>query len=236
MKKIGSFTLTDGNLLVSDPCYDKGTWCTALFKALPGKYNVFVNQHLTKYIDNTKTNHKGLWNAITQYMNMKDKLKAQNLSDEEISNLIQVPNVDDYYLEEEKIRYMMLDLIIVHESLPEEFASKVNGRTKKSVFVDSGQCGFFDYDRFPDVPDDRCFEPGKEKKWTETWYGQLCDKNSHENGFVADYGTATHTAYGDGSAIVYTRKNNKGLVVAARLDYIGCARERKELAKTTLVK
>lgn len=37
--KLGDFELTQENMRVTDPCYDKSTWCTGTFKALPGAWH-----------------------------------------------------------------------------------------------------------------------------------------------------------------------------------------------------
>ena len=41
---IGDFE-TKGNLLVTDPCYDIGTWCSGKIKVKPGKYKAYIRKY-----------------------------------------------------------------------------------------------------------------------------------------------------------------------------------------------
>lgn len=42
---IGEFE-TKGILIVTDPCYDKATWCTGKIEVKPGKYKVYIKRSL----------------------------------------------------------------------------------------------------------------------------------------------------------------------------------------------
>lgn len=43
--KIGEVSFTDGLVDVSDPCYDRGTWCACYdVKVMPGKYCAFIDE------------------------------------------------------------------------------------------------------------------------------------------------------------------------------------------------
>lgn len=40
--KIGEFVVNSGQIKVSDPCYVSDEWCNTDFKAVDGKYNVYI--------------------------------------------------------------------------------------------------------------------------------------------------------------------------------------------------
>jgi len=44
---IGEFE-TKGDLLVTDPCYDPGTWCSGEIKVKPGKYKAYIEKRKIK--------------------------------------------------------------------------------------------------------------------------------------------------------------------------------------------
>jgi hypothetical protein len=43
IKQLGSFEVVSGEILISDPCYDIPTWCTALVKAKNGIWDAWVH-------------------------------------------------------------------------------------------------------------------------------------------------------------------------------------------------
>lgn len=45
LEKLGTFTVSTGKLMVTDPCYDKGTWCTAAVEnAAKGQWEAEVER------------------------------------------------------------------------------------------------------------------------------------------------------------------------------------------------
>ena len=45
MKKIGTINLTTGKVIITDPCYNKGTWCTATVENVhKGEWEVYVDE------------------------------------------------------------------------------------------------------------------------------------------------------------------------------------------------
>lgn len=92
------------------------------------------------------------------------------------------------------------------------------------VGVDSGQCGFFDEDRYPEG---ECGEYGD----TSTFYGRACEQTLSESkdhpggGIVTDdknspMGAVSSSGYGDGSYRCYTLRNDDGELIAAQVDFL----------------
>ena len=107
------------------------------------------------------------------------------------------------------------ELTINHISCPKKKANRVYS----SIGVDSGQCGFFDYDEYEKVHPKYFVDETEESK---KWYDKVCDitLNGDWCGLVDDMGVVCSSGYGDGCYNLYTGYNSKGEIVALRLRYI----------------
>lgn len=144
---IGLFKVKSGNLRITDPCYDKGTWCSGV-------------------LDDCKI---GTWETFYKLDDTGNK----------VSELL-------------------------------AFYSDISSRTLKSekwleqsidVGVDSGQCGIFDDELYPN--------PGDKK----SFYSKCCDFTSSDYaGVVENFGVVSSSGDGDGSYTCYTLEDKDGVV------------------------
>lgn len=86
------------------------------------------------------------------------------------------------------------------------------------IGVDSGQCGFFDYEEFIRL-----------NSGHDPLLNEMCFKNSCDELVVLPFGVGGSCGYGDGSYICHVIKQN-GVVVAAFLDYLDVLSRNVELA------
>lgn len=112
------------------------------------------------------------------------------------------------------------ELLIRHESAPAAIFSDRAGFIKVgSAGVDSGQCGFFDENRYPTDKEEFEYEEGR-------FYGDCCsltlDKQSPGGGVIPQgFGAVTSSGFGDGSYPVFTLTNDAGQAIAAVIVFIG---------------
>lgn len=227
MKNIGLFNLESNTLLVSDPGYTKDIWCSGKLEALSGTWNVFVTQEIEHYKER-KENFQAYMTAVYSAIDEARKVREdfEDMAFDKKLDALKLmgifPKFDDYLIWEPAERIRTKELIVLHSSLPESSYEQIKEKTDICAAVDSGQCGFYDYEKYPLVPDDRCFEEGPNyKDFDDTWYGQLCNKNTHEAGHVFDSGAITFAGYGDGGYNVYVLRNTDNIVIGAKIIYIG---------------
>lgn len=108
------------------------------------------------------------------------------------------------------------ELTINHISCPKK---KANNRVYSSIGVDSGQCGFFDYDKYEKVHPTYFVDETEESK---KWYDKVCNitLNGDWCGLVDDMGVVSSSGIGDGCYNLYAGYNNKDEIVALRLKFL----------------
>lgn len=108
------------------------------------------------------------------------------------------------------------ELTINHISCPKK---KANNRVYSSIGVDSGQCGFFDYDEYEKVHPTYFVDENEE---SHKWYKNVCDITINGDccGLVDDMGVVCSSGYGDGCYNLYAGYNSKDEIVALRLRFI----------------
>ena len=108
------------------------------------------------------------------------------------------------------------ELMINHISCPKK---KAGNTIYHSIGVDSGQCGFFDYDEYEKVHPKAFVDEDEE---SEKWYNEVSKitLNGDECGLVGSMGVVSSSGYGDGCYNLYAGYNSKGEIVALRLRYI----------------
>ena len=124
-KKIGEVLFLDGLCDVTDPCYDKDTWCALHnVKIMPGVYSAFIDE-----------------------VNYPNEYIADSLEDEAMYNV----KKGDKFISDD-IRIMALT--IVHEEYVPYFLDAETNEYKLSsnIGVDAGLCGF--YNHKPDFKED----------------------------------------------------------------------------------
>lgn len=168
IERLGSFELTGDKLMVTDPCYTRGTWCQGV-------------------IDNCVP---GFWHAWTHMTTDTDGRGTRVAELEAMAGLAHGGQLTDW---------VRLDV---------------------DVGVDSGQCGVFDDNLYPDG------ETGEYGDLT-TFYGRACaatyydDPANFKYGDVIAEGAVSSSGYGDGGYNAYVKKNSDGRVCAVKVVFIG---------------
>ena len=165
------FTIESGKICVSDPCYNKGTWCAAWdLEAQTGVWNCEVIK-----------SYEGLWGERVKEINA-----------------------------------------IAGEIYPEG-CIPIDLPWKKLEFdigVDSGQCGIFDYEKYPDGENTGEYED------ENSFYGKCCnltlpEDDSKEPFGVLENGIVSSSGFGDGSYIMYgLYEENREKLIGVKVIFI----------------
>ena len=111
------------------------------------------------------------------------------------------------------------EIYINHSTTPKKKATTRIGRCA----VDSGQCGFFEFEDF------KKFHPEHENNVNaEAWYWRACEitdkKENHRSGLMESLGkivgVLSESGFGDGCYWLYAGYNNRGEITALRLRFI----------------
>jgi hypothetical protein len=114
------------------------------------------------------------------------------------------------------------ELMIVHNSVELsnlQFIKTVTG----DIGVDSGNCGFFDYEKYKEAKEaDDKFEAEHNDigPFTNKWWS-ISDKARALGGTLDDWGVLSHSGYGDGGYDLYLAYDESGEnVIAAKVVYM----------------
>lgn len=167
MKIIGmaepqKFEITSGNMLVTDPCYDKNEEDLKCQAKLPAK--------------------NGTWLATAEY------------SDEDAWGR------------------RVSRIIAWHESNRNGAFSFCTKMYSVDIGVDSGQAGFFDYDKYPADPRDEINE--------REFYTPVSDLTLASDFGTIDFGAVSSSGFGDGGYDLYVDKNDSGEAIAVWIEFI----------------
>ena len=191
LQPVGEFVLTGNDMRVSDPGYDKDTWCA-------------------KVVDNCKT---GKWiaeNNINRYEYSNDH------SDRRVASLFvrheSTPQkvfgnihllYDDPQDDDSACRFI--------------FRGAWN-RLSSNIGVDSGQAGFFDDAMYGN--NDQFEEMGR-CGYGDKWYSNCCDQTlGRYAGIVANCGVNSSSGFGDDVYYLYGHKNKDGQIDAMVLFFL----------------
>lgn len=186
-KKVGSFTLTQPKMLVSDPGYEKDEWCSKTVKdCMTGIWDAYinVNRYEFKYDDNKvgKTNRVAELFVCHSSVG-KEVFASIHL---EYRNTLQEREDDNCFF-----RWF-----------------GPWAELSENIGVDSGQAGFFDYDKFGD---NSLFKAPGECGFGDKWYSNCCDLTLEDHGgIVADCGVNVASGFGDGCYCVWEHKSAAG--------------------------
>ena len=177
--RLGQFALSQPKLRVTDPCYQKDTWCAEVVDVLPG-----------------------LWIAqcVVGPTSWNNRVKLLQVSHESLG---EAPILDTRSME----------------------------KLGLNAGVDSGQCGFFDDAKYPEVANEFEYQG-------QTFYARCCNRTLNKSlpggGVVLDstppagaagtshaIGVVTSSGFGDGGYNVYGQRNAQGDIVALTLLFIG---------------
>lgn len=115
------------------------------------------------------------------------------------------------------------ELMIAHKSVELgdlKFIKTVTG----DIGVDSGNCGFFDYEKYKEAKEtDARFETehgdSKIGPFTNKWWS-ISDNLKALGGTLDDWGVLSHSGYGDGSYDLYLAYDESGDAIAAKIVYL----------------
>lgn len=165
-KVVGSIEFPDGLCNVTDPCYEKDTWC-ALYdvKIKPGMYKALIDE----------VDFPSIWKA-------EDNLDA----------FMHDVNVGDSY---EVHDARIMSLTIIHEDYMGSYRYAHYNRYKLSnqIGVDSGMCGFYNYK--PDFSSDEDWD-NFWKSLNKTEHDNVCDCSRADGVTVSSgFGDGCYTVY-----------------------------------------
>jgi len=246
-----SFTVESGAFRVTDPCYDAGTWCAGTLEGVKnGSWVGFVGAAVCE----------SDMSITKEWADQKiEELASSPADDAEIRRIFQKPGetLDDENLNRlrlfhrnQRVRDKLEWLLEYEDSLSGEVAGRVNylhvhhadhpivdmdGTWEQSeidVGVDSGQASFIDLNWFLANQAASGVSKREDAAW-EKFYDLFCDKTLNTD---FSFGCLKHAAvsssgYGDGSYTCYFKRDEQGLVIAARIVYIGDYDEEDEEAE-----
>ena len=104
-------------------------------------------------------------------------------------------------------------LIIINESMQKKHDVVMMNLVSDTIGVDSGQCGFFDFEKYVEIK-----SSGEKKRK----FYQLCGEKTINNkcGIIPRVGIVSQSGFGDGRYCLYTQKDDKGNVFAAEIEFI----------------
>lgn len=209
---LGQFEITSDVVWVTDPCYERGTWCQARFE---------------------KEFRKGTWLAFMSYF--RDDLQGDGEPRKRynVHDLIAVHS--SVLWELSHFRYLSKNQT---DAEFKEAVVRAKGKgveyRESALGIDSGQVGIFD-DAFYSPPSPDAL-PGDSEN---AWYEMVCDITSsrkmgvYENmglefmlgipalkieGGVVQGGCVKHTAYGDTGVGLWLTRNSENQIVKVVLD------------------
>lgn len=185
IRRIGTFQLSQPKMYISDPSYEKDTWCTKVVdNCLPGIWKAAINTN----------------NYIWEY----DGKKSED--------------------------HRVASVYVVHESCKNNSVFRRIGFRGNSIFyesgwsllssqigVDSGQCGFFDYEKYGD---NDMFEFEGKCGFGSKWYSNCCDATLEHADIIANMGINAASGFGDGCYTAWGHKNADGFYDAMVLYFL----------------
>jgi len=113
-------------------------------------------------------------------------------------------------------------IIAWHESNLAGALSVCNKMYDADIGVDSGQAGFFDYEKYPVYPRDEINE--------NSFYMPVCELTLSDKNFgTVDFGAVSASGYGDGGYDLYVKINDFGEVIAVWIEFIAEANPEDDL-------
>ena len=224
--QLGSFELQSSTMLASDPCYEKGTWCTTEFEALPGTWHAQLTRR-----DDT---FSGLRNAILTIAHAEVPLDSVKLDEmEELEGSVGVDSGQAGFFEKE--RYPedpdaapghdpaatddnRITLVVIDDQGKIVGEDPIKPESEDSP-ADATPTEDPEQRRMLDLGDD---EDADDSSNSQTWYEQVCDLTLDDSGVNAGiapgaFGVVSQTFYGDGGYPCFVKKNEAGQVIAAVL-------------------
>lgn len=190
---IGQFTTTQPKILVSDPGYDKDEYCSRLVdNCKTGQWDAYINKnHYTFEYE------KGLFNKDCRVASVFVK---HNSATKELFGTIHLEEKDE-------------DSAF--------FRWRGNWvRLSDNIGVDSGQAGFFDYDKFGDNSQ---FDAMGQCGFGDKWYSNCCDATlgiGKYAGIIAKCGVNSSSGFGDGCYTVWGHKTKDNKIDAMVLFFL----------------
>lgn len=246
---IGQFE-TDGNLVVTDPCYDLKTWCNYNLKVKSGLYDVYiVYGKLKRPIfswDKREGNYRNaqliiIHNDYKGKFNFKKVAKARIGVDSGQAGFFNVSNYkkdfnDDFPLD--NYRYHFFKETIGSKLMEiETYEESIN--SKNDLFVRMNEhfkdeektINWFNteiinskshIENYSNILKTKDYPSYLKLKYTKDFYEIICDLTSGEfsSGTLNKYGAVSSSGEGDGSYSLLVSKNKHKEVVSALIEFI----------------
>ena len=188
---VGSFILTQPKMIVSDPCYEKDDWCSKLVNdCRVGQYDSYinVNRYRYKHDDGHSSNDKRVASLFIKHSS----------ATKEVFGTI-------HWVEEDSG-----DGFIRWRGNWE--------RLSDNIGVDSGQAGFFDYDKYGDNSQ---FKTAGKCGFGDKWYSNCCDETLNKHaGIIAKCGVNASSGFGDGCYTVWGHRSRDNKIDAMVLFFL----------------
>ena len=225
-RKLGTFEQVSSVIRVSDPCYDKGTWCAGTVKnVLPGTWIAYGSR---RKIDDNWEQRRHLIAVHSSYSG--EEFKKTNIDGGMDAGMAGIFD-DKYY----KVDYSEDYLQVGHKeyyanqesnSIPSDenfYRSLIKSvqevlnhplvhdrkQLEENIAIWEKKIQLLKQDKDPNPP-----EP------TRDWYEVCCDKSlSNYGAGVIRNGCVSSSGYGDGGYQTLVAKNSKGKVVGVKLVY-----------------
>lgn len=177
-KFVGSFELTQPKMLISDPCYEKDEWCSKLVSdCKTGKWDAYINVNHYRYNDQDGSVY----------------------NDERVATLL-IKHCSE--IKE------IFGTIHWSEASEDNAYIRWHGNWEnlsENIGVDSGQAGFFDYEKYGD---NSLFETDGKCGFGSRWYSNCCDETLNKHaGIIATCGVNASAGFGDGCYTVWGHRN-----------------------------
>lgn len=208
---VQTFEVNSGALQVTDPCYEVDTWCA-------GKLENVKNGTWFAKVGYYKDPQDGV--MFNNYLNSRrESVKLYRDADaNEIADVLQ-KEIDADWGKYEASEGRVSVIGIQHISCALEQIDKWE-LEDIHVGVDSGQAGFFDYDKYAEALSDKV--DNDEGPKFEAFYEKSCNCTGSDLqfGVIDNFGVVSSSGYGDGGYELYVARNAEGQVIGAYITFI----------------
>lgn len=236
MKYIGNFDVTSGELMVSDPCYERGAWCHGVVQnVVNGKWSAHMET-----LNNKQTNGWGeRVSELVAVLNEEGRYYLPHLQWEKVGFEVGVDSgqagifcneayqkpLTEPYLQVGNLEYDRRQYEHLHKSnvniergqlLRRESDALIKDPSYKRMSKEQIEQHLKEFD----LRERKHIDELKAKP-TMDWYEMCCDKTlSNENAGVIPGGVVSSSGYGDGGYDAFIAKNSNGQVIGVKIVFL----------------
>ena len=224
VSEIETFTVTAGELRVTDPCYSMDTWCAG---TLPNVMNGIWEAHVGYHKDSLDTEMGERWlegekKRIDEFAATHAKNGLGNFVQHEYDRLEEKRK--EFAARPGRVSY--IHIIALGQETHFDNKTELDSTWQLAdidVGVDSGQAGFFDVAEYAKALEDRTdgSRADKANSKFEAFYDSVCNLTLDDKSFgVVPFGCVSSSGYGDGGYNCYVRRNDHGQAIEAIIVFI----------------